>query len=134
MALALAEVLDAWRRGSATKAHTGSLHALAMAFEPMSPLYDTPDSAQGEHTALPGELTPEHRSVMCAGSSHGRVCPVKGAVRLGSPRPMPTCVQTWMLTHGAASHMQRPPSYRQPSTPWPAPHPARLPWTRPLWS
>ena len=44
MALALAEVLDAWRKGTTSKDYTGSLAALAMAFEPASPLHALPAS------------------------------------------------------------------------------------------
>ena len=47
VALALAEVLDAWRRGTGTKIHTGSLHALALAFEPTSPLHALPSHTSG---------------------------------------------------------------------------------------
>ena len=47
VALALAEVLDAWRRGTGSKAYTGSLQALAMAFEPGSPLHALPGHSPG---------------------------------------------------------------------------------------
>ena len=46
MALALAEVLDAWRKGSSSKDYTGSLAALAMAFEPASPLHALPPASK----------------------------------------------------------------------------------------
>ena len=50
VALALAEVLDAWRKGTSSKDYTGGLAALAMAFEPASPLHALPAS---KHQGMP---------------------------------------------------------------------------------
>ena len=76
MALALAEVLDAWRRGTGSKAYTGSLQALAMAFEPASPLHALPGHAPGgAPSSSPGLPAPALTAFCCAsprdqGTSH----------------------------------------------------------------
>lgn len=68
MALALAEVLDAWRKGTTSKDYTGGLAALAMAFEPASPLHALPASKQQGSARLQHQPSNADSYMLCSAS------------------------------------------------------------------